>query len=83
MYFYVIEFGDFEDGLFTATRFPKIHPQHPPGAWVCGARDDTHALELAKRAATKEWPTPTTRKPLEFVVRFVDPLPRAGFDRRL
>lgn len=74
MYYYRFELADFEQGRFTATRFPRVLFQHPEGDWVCVASNDTEALELAGRAAVQEWPSTTARGPLDFIVKFVDPV---------
>jgi hypothetical protein len=70
MYYYVFEFLDFEGGRITATRYSHPSP-HPRANWVCSARDDRHALQLAKRAAMDQWPAPAGRSGLDFVVTFI------------
>jgi hypothetical protein len=79
-YTYVFDLSDFERGRFCATRFKHLSLR-PRGAWSCQARDDQHALELARRAALVEWARPTTRRPEDFSVKFVGW--RAARERRL
>jgi hypothetical protein len=76
MYYYRFDLDDFEQGCFTATRFSQLLFEHPGGDWVCVASNDTQALALARRAAVKEWPPTTNRGPLDFIVKFVDPVGR-------
>jgi hypothetical protein len=83
LWVYVFNLGEFESGRFTAMRYAH-HSLHPRQDWICTARDDDHALELARRAAFVEWAQPSTRRPQDFSVRFVD-APRGTeneFDRR-
>jgi hypothetical protein len=68
---YRFDLRDLERGHFTALRLAQLGTR-PPHTWVCLARDDEHALTLAKHAALVEWPQPTTRLPEEFSVDFVD-----------
>lgn len=69
-YTYVFDLTEFERGRFRATRFTHLSLR-PRGAWTCQARDDQHALELARRAALVEWAQPTTRRPEDFSVQFI------------
>lgn len=69
MHVYSFDLGDFEQGSFTATRFPANTAVS--GDWVCVARDDAHALELARRASADEWHAPTSRDHDDFTVDFV------------
>jgi hypothetical protein len=69
-YSYVFDLADFERGAFTATRYAYLSA-HPRAAWVCVARNDTHALALAIEAARSEWAAPLTRPREQFTVRFV------------
>ena len=71
MYYYVFEFLDFEGGRIAATRYSHLPQRHPRANWVCSARDDRHALQLAKRAAIDQWPAPGERSGLDFVVTFI------------
>jgi hypothetical protein len=80
-YTYVFEFGDFERGNFTATRHASPAAL-PKGTWVCVARGDEQALELAQRAALFEWARPQQRQPQDFTVRFVNAPVRPSLDRR-
>jgi hypothetical protein len=83
LWVYVFTWGELELGRFTATRYAH-HSLHPRQDWSCTAQDDDHALELARRAAFVEWPQPSTRRPQDFSVKFVD-APMAAeneFDRR-
>jgi hypothetical protein len=73
MFFYRFDLRDFDEGCFTAVRFPGTVSDPPPGDWTCRALNDSHALELARRAAVEEWPEPTGRGPLDFIVRFTEP----------
>lgn len=66
---YSFDLSDFEAGEFTATRFPPNAAVS--GDWVCVARDDAHALELARKAASEEWSAPDTREHDDFTVEFV------------
>jgi hypothetical protein len=68
---YRFDLREFEGGRFIATRVAQL-AKRPPHTWVCLARDDEHALVLAKQAALVEWPQPTTRLPEDFTVDFVD-----------
>jgi hypothetical protein len=71
MFYYEIEFGDFESGHFIATR--SLHAPEPRrGVWSCIARSDEQALELAKDAALLEWPRPATREVRDFIVTFAE-----------
>jgi hypothetical protein len=83
LWVYVFALHDFELGRFTATRYGH-HALHPRQDWICTARDDDHALELARRAAFVEWAQPSTRRPQDFSVKFVDaPITTENeFDRR-
>jgi hypothetical protein len=76
----VFDLSDFERGRFCATRFKHLSLR-PRGAWSCLARDDQHALELARRAALGEWAQPTARRPEDFSVKFVGWRPAR--DRRI
>jgi hypothetical protein len=82
-YAYVFDLTDFEGGRFTATRFSYLSAR-PRAGWLCLARDDEHALELARRAALVEWAPPAERRPEDFSVRFVRSggLREPWFDRR-
>ncbi len=67
---YSFDLTQFESGHLTATRLPRgVAPTR--GGWLCLARDDQHALELAHRAAFTEWARPAKRRPDDFLVRFV------------
>lgn len=80
-YTYAFDIEDFESGRFIATRYGHC-AFRPRGAWVCVARSDEHALQLAHQAALFEWATPRTRNAEEFTVRFLDGPPRSQLDRR-
>ncbi len=82
-YTYVFNLSDFERGRFRATRFTHLSLR-PRGAWSCQARDDQHALELARRAALVEWAQPETRRPEDFSVQFIGWRPSRDrqFDKR-
>lgn len=79
VYTYVFELDDFEQGRFIATRYAHLSAR-PRGAWVCVARNDDQALALAREAALSEWAPPTTRRPDEFSVRFLE-APSPSLDR--
>jgi hypothetical protein len=68
-YSYVFDLSDFEAGRFTATRSEQLG-ERPGRAWVCVARDDQQALELARQAALLEWAKPSSRRPEDFSVQF-------------
>jgi hypothetical protein len=82
-YAYVFDLTHFEEGTFVATRFPYLTVS-PGAGWLCLARDDAHALELARRAALVEWAPPAARRPDDFSVKFVSFAGRREphFDRR-
>jgi hypothetical protein len=82
-YAYVFDLTHFEEGRFVATRFPYLTVR-PRAGWLCLARDDAHALELARRAALVEWAAPAARRPEDFSVQFVSFAGRREpvFDRR-
>lgn len=68
-YCYVFDLSNFEAGLFVATRSEHLG-ERPGQAWVCVARDEAQALELARQAARLEWAQPTSRRPEDFTVEF-------------
>ena len=70
MFFYRFEFADFEAGRLVARRLAAC--DHAAADWCCQAKTDRDALELAKRAATTEWPQPATRGVLDFIVAFIE-----------
>lgn len=72
-YVYSFDLDNFELGKFIATRYAANAAVS--GDWVCVARDDSHALELAKRAAIEEWHSPETRDSDDFTVEFVSARP--------
>lgn len=67
---YSFDLSDYEDGKFTATRYPDNCAVG--GDWVCGAIDDKEAFRLAQEAAFDEWAAPETRDWSDFTVEFVD-----------
>lgn len=70
MHLYSFNLADFEEGQFTATRFPESCAVS--GDWVCLASSDEEALRLAQEAAHEEWAAPDTRDPRAFTVKFHD-----------
>jgi hypothetical protein len=68
---YVFDLSNFEQGHFTAVRFPHLTAR-PRGSWVCVAGSDEQALALARQAALVEWAEPRTRAPEQFTVHFID-----------
>lgn len=84
---YSFDLSNYEAGEFTATRYPDNAAVS--GDWVCIARDDKHALQLARKASSDEWSAPDTRKHDSFTVTFVDahkrpgPKPRTGAPTKL
>lgn len=66
---YSFDLTNYEEGRFTATRFPN--GSAVSGDWVCSAPDDAAALDLARKAAFKEWNAPESRDPQAFAVEFV------------
>jgi hypothetical protein len=82
-YSYVFDLTEFEAGRFVATRSEHLGGR-PGRAWVCVARDDQQALELARQAARLEWAQPSSRRPEDFTVEFRPPpsLRQRPFDRR-
>lgn len=83
-YSYVFDLSEFEAGRFVATRSEHLG-ERPGRPWVCVARDDQQALELARQAALFEWAQPLSRRREEFTVEFRSPPPGRRlppFDRR-
>jgi hypothetical protein len=68
-YSYVFDLSEFEAGRFVATRSEHLG-ERPGQGWVCVARDDQQALELARQAARLEWAQPASRRPEDFTVEF-------------
>jgi hypothetical protein len=68
-YSYVFDLSEFEAGRFIATRSEHLG-ERPGQGWVCVARDDQQALELARQAARVEWAQPASRHPEDFTVEF-------------
>jgi hypothetical protein len=68
-YSYVFDLSEFEAGRFVATR-SEHRGERPGNGWVCVARDDQQALELARQAARLEWAEPASRRPEDFTVEF-------------
>jgi hypothetical protein len=68
-YSYVFDLSEFEAGRFVATRSEHLG-ERPGQGWVCVARDDQQALELARQAARLEWAQPLSRRPEDFTVEF-------------
>lgn len=67
---YSFDLSNFEDGRFTATRYPTTCAVG--GDWVCVASSDAEALALARSASETEWAEPDTRRHDDFEVEFVD-----------
>ncbi len=67
---YSFDLGNYEDGHFTATRYPANCAVG--GDWVCVASSDLEAYALALKAAREEWLAPDTRDYNAFKVEFVD-----------
>jgi hypothetical protein len=82
-YSYVFDLSDFERGRFRATRSEHLGERSRSG-WVCVARDDQQALELARQAALVEWAQPESRRPDDFSVEFerTDAASERSLDRR-
>jgi hypothetical protein len=68
-YSYVFDLSEFEAGRFVATR-SEHRGERPGKGWMCVARDDQQALELARQAARLEWAEPASRHPEDFTVEF-------------
>jgi len=65
---YSFNLSNFEDGNFTATRYPANCAAS--GDWVCLAESDEDAVAQALQAASEEWAAPESRHYADFDVEF-------------